>query len=290
MIENTNQLNEQQLQDLKKLSELCKKKDGSIPNLYTHILTQYRTFPASLLYYHDKQLIGFLSVYFFYDDAVEIGLLVHPAHRKQGIAKQLLQTIFPLIQFQNYFKLIFSIPSVANNKFLLDARYTYCHSEYYMERGDLSPILEYKHQLTFRLAHVDDIPILCSLDECCFPQKHGNLPDRFSHLLNNREYNILLAYHEHRLIGKTHIRWDEKGATLSDIAVYPEQQDKGYGSTLIAHCINKALEEGKPLLNLDVETHNKRALNLYTRLGFVVQNACDFWSIDIDDLKRIIVP
>ncbi|RUR10167.1 GNAT family N-acetyltransferase [Legionella sp. km772] len=288
MIQNTNQISASQLIDLKQLTELCKKKDGSIPNLYTHILTQPRAFPASLLFYEDKQLLAFLSVYFFYDDAVEVSLLVHPAHRKQGIAKQLLQTIFPLIQFQNYFKLIFSTPSGMNNKLLLNAGYTYCHSEYYMERCELTPVLEYKHNLTFRLATVDDIPVLCTLDECCFPEKHGDLLDRFNHLLDSREYKIVLAYQDHLLIGKAHLRWEEKGATLSDIAVYPQYQGKGYGTTLIAHCINHALEEGKPLLNLDVETHNKRALNLYTRLGFAVQNACDFWSIDIEQLKQVI--
>jgi len=287
MIQNTNQITEQQLHDLIQLSELCKKKDGSTPNLYTHILIQHRAFPASLLYYQEDQLLAFLSVYFFYDDAVEVGLLVHPKHRKQGIAKELLQAILPLIQFQNYFKVIFSTPSSLNNKFLLNEGYSYSHSEYYMERRDLTPVLEYKYNLAFRLATVEDIPILCALDELCFPQKHGDLLDRFNHLLDNREYIILLAFHEQILIGKAHLRWEEKGATLSDIAVYPAQQGKGYGTALIAYCINHALEEGKPLLNLDVETHNKRALNLYARLGFAVQNACDFWSIDIDQLKQI---
>ncbi len=289
MIHNTNQITEQQLHDLKQLANLCKKKDGSSPNLYTHILTQPRAFPASLLYYEQEQLLAFLSVYFFYDDAVEISLLVHPSYRKQGIAKQLLQTILPLIQFQNYFKLIFSTPSSINNSLLLNNGYAYSHSEYYMERSDLAPILEHNRNLMFRIATIDDIPTLCGLDELCFPQKHGDLPDRFNHLLDNREYKILLAFNENTLIGKAHIRWEDKGTTLSDIAVHPKQQGKGYGTSLIAHCINHALSEGKPLLNLDVETHNKRALNLYTRLGFAVQNACDFWSIDIELLKPILL-
>ena len=287
MIHNTNQLTEQQLNDLKQLGALCKKKDGSTPNLYSHILAQPRAFPASLLYYQQDLLLAFLSVYFFYDDAVEVALMVNPKQRKKGIAKELLQAIFPLIQFQNYFKLIFSTPSNLNNKFLLNQGYSYSHSEYYMERDDLSPILEYQHHLSFRVASYEDMDILCALDQLCFPQKHGNLLDRFNHLLDNREYKILLAFQDQQIIGKVHLRWEEKGATLSDIAVKPEYQGKGYGTTLIAHSINHALEEGKPLLNLDVETHNERALDLYTRLGFAVQNACDFWSIDIERLKQM---
>lgn len=288
MIYDTHQLNEQQLNELKQLIQNCKKKDESTPCLYPYILIQQRAFPASLLYYQQEQLVAFLSVYFFYDDAVEIGLLVDPAYRQKGFAKGLLSTIIPLIEFQNYSKLIFSVPSKANNQHFLQKGYLYSHSEYRMQRSELQPILEYKQHLNFRLAIVDDISALCTLDELCFPKQQGDLIDRFMYLLNYREYKIILAFHENTLIGKAHIRWEENGATFSDIAVAPEYQGKGYGSSLISYCINHALEEGKPLLHLDVETHNNRALNLYTRLGFSVENACDFWTIELSQLKQLI--
>ena len=283
---NTNQINKQQLDELQQLSDDCKKKDGSIPNLYTHILTQHRAFPASFLYYQQNKLIGFLSAYFFYDDAVEVSLLVHPAYRQQGIAKQLLHAIIPLLQSHNYFKLIFSTPTGLNDQWLSSCGYIYLHNEYYMERSDLSPILAHNRSLSFRPAIADDIPILCSIDDLCFPKKHLDLPERFAMLLHNRDYQIIIAFYNNIPMGKAHIRWQETGASLSDIAIHPQQQGKGYGTALIAHCINHALSEGKPLLNLDVETHNQRALNLYTRLGFSVQNACDFWSINIEKLSQ----
>lgn len=289
MINNTNQLNEQQLDELKRLAEQCKKKDGSTPNLYTHILAQPRAFPASLLYYEQQVLIGFLSAYFFYDDAVEISLIVHPLQRKQGIAKQLLHSILPLVQFHNYPKLIFSTPTHLNNKWLLSSGYVYTHSEYYMERTELTPILDYNRSLTFKSATVEDIDTLCTLDELCFPLKHGDLPNRFEHLLDSREYDLFVAFYNETPIGKAHIRWEKEGATLSDIAITPQLQGKGFGTALIAHCINHALSEGKPTLNLDVETHNKRALNLYTRLGFSVHNACDYWTIDTNKLTSLIL-
>lgn len=285
---NTNQLNKQQLQDLQHLANLCRAQNGSVPNLYTHILTQNRTFPASLLYYHNNELIGFLSVYFFYDDGVEISILVHPKHRRQGIAKKLMVSIIPLIQSQHYFKLIFSMPSNLNNTWLSTRGYTYLHSEYYMERNDLAPVLDCNRSLTFRLASSKDIPLLCSIDDLCFPKKHGDLLERFMILMGNRDYQIMVASHNNSAIGKAHIRWQDKGASLSDIAIHPQFQGKGFGSALIAHCINYALSEGKPLLNLDVETHNQKALNLYTQLGFAVQNACDYWSTDIETFRHLV--
>jgi ribosomal protein S18 acetylase RimI-like enzyme len=286
MIKKTNQLDAEQLKALERLRALCKKADGSTPNLYTHILEQPRTFPASLLYYKQQELVGFLGAYFFYDEAVEIYLLVNPLHRRSGIAKELIHTILPLIQSQNYAKLIFSNPAHLNNSWLLAKGFLYLHSEYYMERDDLNPLLDYKQTLTFRNAISDDIPLLCAFDEECFPTKQLDSTERFQHLIDGREYQVLIAYQDTTPIGKAHLRWQSDGATLSDIAIIPSQQGKGLGSSLITYCINMALSEGKPHLNLDVETHNERALKLYTRLGFATKNACDYWSIELNKLLK----
>jgi ribosomal protein S18 acetylase RimI-like enzyme len=286
MIKKTNQLDTNQLKELEQLRAFCKKTDGSTPNLYTHILNQPRSFPASLLYYEKQQLVGFLGAYFFYNEAVEISLLVHPLYRRRAIGKKLINSILPLIQSQNYKILIFSSPAQLNNIWLLSNGYSYLHTEHYMERDDLNPLLDYKQILTFRTAISDDIPLLCAFDDACFPNKQVDAVDRFQHLIDGREYQIILAYQNNNPVGKAHLRWQADGATLSDIAILPALQGKGLGTSLITYCINLALSEGKPHLNLDVETHNERALKLYTRLGFLTKNACDYWSIDINKLIK----
>lgn len=40
MLSKTTQLTEEQLKELEELKAVCKKKDGSVPNLYTHLLIQ----------------------------------------------------------------------------------------------------------------------------------------------------------------------------------------------------------------------------------------------------------
>ena len=285
MFNTTNQLNKYQLKDIETLKDLCQKVDGSVPNLYNHILTQRRVFPASILYYEEEQLMGFLSAFFFYAEAVEVALLVHPSARRRGVAKQLIQAIIPLIQTHHFNTIIFTSPAHLNSPWLPSLGFAYLHSEYYMERGDLHPLLDYNQSLTFRTASATDIPVLCALDEACFPESEAEPVDRFAHMLDDRNYQILIAFQNNHPIGKAHFRWENRGATLSDISILPTLQGKGLGSALISHCINYALSEGKPHLNLDVETHNERALNLYKRLGFIIQNACDYWTIDLSSLS-----
>lgn len=282
MIINTNQLSVEQLDDLERLSQACKQHDRLLPNIYTHILSQPRMFPACLLHYDQGKLIGFLSAYFFYDDAVEVSILVHPEARRKKIATTLLQAIMPLIQSQRYQTLIFSSPADLNSSWLIEKQFIYKHSEYSMERGDLQPILASKQALSCRTATRDDILYLCALDEACFPQKQSNIIQRFEHLFNGHDYQIILAMYKNQVIAKAHMRWQQQCVTLSDIAVMPQHQGQGFGSELIIHCINLALSEGIHVLDLDVETHNQKALNIYTRLGFVTKNACDYWSIALE--------
>lgn len=287
MINTSNQLTTQQLKDLNTLTEECKKKDGSTPNLYLYLLEQPRTLPASVFYYENQKMLGFLSVYFFYDEAVEIALLIHPDFRRKGIAKQLLITMKPLLDIYNIKKLIFTTPTQQNKAWLSALGFSYQHSEYHMIRHDFSPLFQFTQNVTFREAQTEDIPTLCFLDEACFPKKQTELPERFQSVLNDRNYQIIVILHNNQLLGKAHIRWGAQNATFSDIAILPEHQGKGLGTALIAHCINTALKKDKLHISLDVETHNTKALNLYTRLGFIIQNACDYWHISMEKLGAL---
>lgn len=282
MIKHTNQLSLEQLDDLERLAQACKQHDTRLPNLYTHILSQSRMLPACLLHYEQGKLIGFLSAYFFYDDAVEVSILIHPDARRKKIATTLLHAIIPLIQSQRYQVLIFSSPADLNSSWLIEKQLIYKHCEYSMQRDDLQPILASKQTLSCRTATRDDILHLCALDEACFPQKQSNNAQRFEHLFRGHDYQIVLAMYNNQVIAKAHMRWQQQRVTLSDIAVMPQHQGQGFGSELIIHCINLALSEGIHVLDLDVETHNQKALNLYTRLGFVTKNACDYWSLTLE--------
>lgn len=285
MFNNIHQLDKQQLNDLDQLRLRCKKENGSTPNLYAHILAQIRTLPACLLYYENHMLMAFLSAFFFYDDAVELSLMVDPTARRRGLAAELIRSIIPLLKQYDYHKLIFSSPHTLNDHWLKSTGFSYTHSEYYMRREDLNPILEFKNTLKFKTATQNDIDVLYELDEACFHKKQSEAPDRFHNLIDNRDYHIVIALKDDKPIGKAHMRWEQQGASLSDIAIHPSLQGKGYGTALIAHCINYSLSEGKPHLSLDVETHNQKALQLYIRLGFTVHNACDYWTISLEQLE-----
>src|SRR5262245_53060434 len=114
MLTTTHHLTPRQLNKLKQLLVQCKRVDKSIPNMYLHLLAQPRAYPASIFFFLKQQLLGFLSAYFFYEDACEVAVVVDPRARRKGIAKKLIHAVLPLIKSQGIHKLIFSCPGEAN--------------------------------------------------------------------------------------------------------------------------------------------------------------------------------
>jgi ribosomal protein S18 acetylase RimI-like enzyme len=282
-----NQLNDTQLQALDVLSALCKAEDGNLPALYTHILKQQRTTDSNILYFQQDNLVGFLSVYFFYRDACEVTIMVAPEYRRQGIAKRLLKNIFPLVVSREMKNLIFSTAAEINGNWLSQLGFLYHHSEYHMQRASYEPILIPKHELTIRKATEADIPDLCAIDELCFNSDHNNMAFHLTNLLNDDCYTLFIALHNEKAVGKAQLRWQKESTVLSDLAIIPDYQRRGWGSALLTYCINYTLTLGETIIALDVETSNQSALNIYLRHGFKTVNANDYWAMDINKLLTL---
>lgn len=287
MILQTDQLNRSQLSQLNELYEICQKADAGSPAIYRHLLIEKRPSNNTILYYKNEQLIGFLSVYFFYNEGCEISLLVHPNYRRQKIAAQLLRQISPLLIVKSIQNVIFSTPPSLT--WLPTRGFSYLESEYHMERIGTLPASLTTSALTISHADMNDIAALVEMDHLCF-SSGSSPPQHFTYLLNNPHYTILVASHQNRPVGKAHIRWQDDSITfLSDIAILPSFQGQGFGYELLAHTIRHVLSQGKTKLALDVTTNQQsKAFNLYSRHGFKTTLQYDYWAISLEKLQSLI--
>lgn len=286
MILTNNQLDESQLNAVDQLATECLKVDGGLPGLHRYILEQERTLDNNVFYYQDDHLIGFLSIYFFYEDTCEIGLIISPNSRRKGLAKQLIQSILPRLKANNITGLLFSTAANVNSHWLREHGFLYKNTDYQMQRKSSTPILNSNQQLTIRQATETDISIMCAIDKASFAVEQENLSYHLHRLLYNAEYTILVASLHETIIGKAHIYWRKNDAFLSDIAILPDYQGQGWGGQLIAYCINEALNRGVTTVSLDVEAINQSALNIYKRHGFEVSTAREYWFISISRLQK----
>lgn len=284
MLIKTPQINSKQLKELEKLIEECRRHDANVIPVYPHIICRTRPLPFNSLFYHNQTLIGFLSLFFFYEDACEVSLMVSPAYRGQGIAQQMLAEMLPHVQAFPVNYLIFSSIHRTNSSWLKAKGLQYQYSEYEMQRIQTQLVDVSTAKLSVRLANEHDLSYLCEIDSACFASPEAHMSERFQRLLADPAYQVLIACLDDQAIGKAHLHWQSNVVHLSDIGVLPCQQGQGYGRELIGQCINYAVKMGGSSLSLDVETGNQNAIKLYKDLGFVVQNICDYWRIPIKQL------
>lgn len=293
MIINNQQLSDQQLSDLDKLIDIAKKHDGGAPAVYKHLLVLSRDTPSNFLYYtpaigtHPPQLMGFLSLYFFYQDSCEVGLLVHPEARHQGIAKQLLKEALSLCNIKKIKQLIFSTPPNHRTPLLDKMQATFHHSEYHLVRNSKTAEALSAAKLSIRHAKAADIPLLCKLDKACFETDDHDMQDRFQIVLSDPSYTLLVAELGTEMIGKLHLRFDNQEVELSDFCVFPAFQHQGLGSEFLSHAIKYLHDQNKHRIALDVEAKSAPILKLYTKHGFEITATIDFYLVSMDNNKII---
>jgi ribosomal protein S18 acetylase RimI-like enzyme len=183
-------------------------------------------------------------------------------------------------------KLIFSTTASFGSDWLPELGLTYQQSEYHMQRISTEKQPLNQPELTLREASLDDLSILYDLDIACFPKQAVDMNARLRFLLDSPNCTIVLALYHGEVIGKAHIHRREGKISLSDIAIFPAAQGRGFGSELLAACINNLIDAGKSEIVLDVEANNVGALSLYTRQGFVTTNSYDYWVIGLRDLEK----
>lgn len=278
-IKQYHKLNAKKLSLLNKLCADCRRHDGNLIPFYPHLLSQHRSTACNILCYQREQLIGFLSIFFFYQDACEIVLMVSPHYRRRGLATRLLKRAFLLLKNHPVKTVIFPSPTQINDAWLHQHGFYYQISEYEMQCTHRDRISLEQERLEICDATENDIPILCDIDNACFPLQSPYPSLRFQEILCDPQYKVLIAFKDGLPIGKAHIATRQHQNFLSDIAILPTYQGQGYGGFLLGYCINACLNLNSLPIKLTVETTNQQALTLYSRQGFKVTNAYDYWAI-----------
>lgn len=70
--------------------------------------------------------------------------------------------------------------------------------------------------------------------------------------------------------------------TIVNLGILERYRSNDYGKNLLKHLINIVIEEGYNKVNIKVASDNSIALNLYTGLGFVIENESCKWEFKID--------
>ena len=278
MIQARNKLSQEELSEAKKLINCCQAYDGTYRDPYlSNMLNFNPDMPAFFLYYEKGELVGLLTVYAD-DQDVEVAILVHPNHRRQGIARALYRSFqkemasYPIesVTFQTERVFLERHPDFVNNWGLVEDEET----ETWLG----------KDRRTYPLATVSNLDVLLAdrsyqdqisqLKFQAFSEEHESkeVVDRYvAKALKDPESRLYILLKNGQVIGTCTVDLSSNTNYLYGLAIAKLERGQGYGSYLAKSLVNKLIEQNDKEVQIAVEDSNVGAKRLYEKIGFVKQ-------------------
>ena len=278
MIQARNKLSQEELSEAKKLINCCQNYDGTYRDPYlSNMLNFDPNMPAFFLYYEKGELVGLLTVYAD-DQDVEVTILVHPTHRRQGVARALFTSFeretasFPIrsVTFQTERVFLDRYPDFVSNWGLVE------HEEIETWLG--------KDRRPYPLATVSNLDVLLAdrsyqdqisqLKFQAFSEEHESkeVVDRYvAKALKDPESRLYILLKNGQVIGTCTVDLSTNTNYLYGLAIAEFERRQGYGSYLAKFLVNKLIEQNDKEFQIAVEDSNVGAKRLYEKIGFVKQ-------------------
>ena len=278
MIQARNKLSQEELSEAKKLINCCQAYDGTYRDPYlSNMLNFNPDMPAFFLYYEKGELVGLLTVYAD-DQDVEVAILVHPNHRRQGIARALYRSFeketapYPIesVTFQTERIFLERHPDFVNNWGLVEDEET----ETWLGKDRRPYPLATVSNLDVFLADRSYQDQISQLKFQAFSEEHESkeVVDRYvAKALKDPESRLYILLKNGQVIGTCTVDLSSNTNYLYGLAISELERGQGYGSYLAKSLVNKLIEQNDKEFQIAVEDSNVGAKRLYEKIGFVKQ-------------------
>ncbi len=278
MIRAINQLTEKERKDAKALIACCQAYDRTYREPYlSNMLNFDPNMPAFFLYYQKGELLGLLTVYADNED-VELSILVHPNHRRQGIASALFKSFeeetasYPIqsVTFQTERFFLDRHSNLASHWGLIEDEET----ETWLGRDRTPYSLDSRSDVKVLLADTSYLEEIAQLHHQAFSDAEETLEVSLRYIseaLNDTNSLVYILLTEDQVIGVCEVDLSGNSNYLYGLAVAEAYRGKGYGSYLAKSVVNRLIERNDKPFQIAVEDDNVGAKHLYEKIGFVKQ-------------------
>ena len=278
MIQATHTLTDHQLLEVKALIAVCQKYDGTYRDPYlSNMLNFDPDMPAFFLYYEKGELVGLLTVYAD-DQDVEVSILVHPNHRRQGIARALYRSFenetasYPIesVTFQTEHVFLEKHPEFASNWGLVEDEET----ETWLGRDRTAYALDSRSDVDVLLAEPSYLEAIARLHHQTFSDEMESPEVSYRYIseaLKDPDSLLYILFKDGQVIGVCTVDVSGTSNYLYGLAIAELERGQGYGSYLAKSLVNQLIEQNDKAFQIAVEDSNVGAKRLYEKIGFVKQ-------------------
>lgn len=278
MIRFTNQLTDKERKEAKALIASCQANDHTFREPYlSNMLNFDFTMPTFFLYYQEGELLGLLTVYADNED-VELSILVHPNHRRQGIARALFKSFeeetasYPIqsVTFQTERIFLDHHPNLASHWGVIEDKET----ETWLGRGRQTYALDSHSDVKVLLAVPSYLEEIAQIHHQAFSDAEETLEVSLRYIaeaLKDSNSLLYILLKEGQVIGLCTVDLSGNSNYLYGLAVAEDYRGQGYGSYLAKSVVNQLIAHNDKSFQIAVEDDNVGAKHLYEKIGFVKQ-------------------
>jgi ribosomal protein S18 acetylase RimI-like enzyme len=267
--------------DVERLAELCNRLEGLDLTLNLEPADPGSGRANQFLYYADGTLAGFASLEGTQDP--ELCVMVHPAHRRKGIGRALLEAAKDECRRNDVPAMILvcdeAAPSCSAFAAAVEARYF--SSEYRMKLDPASiDRSRSRHDgLYLRLAGPEDTELLVNLLAAAFGDPVPAVRRGVERGLSQANQRYYIAELRGEPLGTLRVSQHDPSVYITAFGVLPEHQGRGYGRQMLLDTIDMLLGESREDIRIEVETENRNALSLYHSCGFKETTTYGYYSV-----------
>ncbi|MBX4270483.1 GNAT family N-acetyltransferase [Clostridium estertheticum] len=232
------------------------------------------------LYYVEDVLVAYLGISSFGGNNGEINGMTHPDFRRKGLFTKLFKLATEECQkrkFNNIF-LLSDGKSTSGTFFIKAVCGKYDFSEYRMKLLNKT-MLENINSIGLRKAEKADKREIARQNAIFFyGLEEGESFQEEEEIINMTTYMVEL---NKVIIGKIRIEYSDNSAFVCGFGILPNFRGKGYGKQALKEVLRIINEENINDVELDVESKNDTALNLYKVCGFEEMSVMNYYRFSI---------
>lgn len=274
----TQQLSRRQLEALATLESRVVSADGGRLKLEWGVL---RDRPGDairdFLWLADERPLGFLGLYAFGGDRIEIAGMVDPDARRRGIATALLEAALPSCRAHGGSSVLIIVPrqSTGGHALALGRGAQLEHSEHALVLDQRPRDGPCDPRIHVRAATRDDFEELSELLMSGFghPAHH---PHEFDRVGRSRTVIVELG---HVIAGTVRLTLEGSRGGIYGFTITPELRGRGIGRDVLRRVSTGLFDHGATTVGLEVAVENDHALGLYLSLGFKQVSTEDYYEL-----------
>ncbi|WP_114165862.1 GNAT family N-acetyltransferase [Exiguobacterium sp. TNDT2] len=232
--------------------------------------------------YDNDTLVGYMVLFPYLPNEYEVNALVHPDYRKQGVFTALLDAAKQDAK-QNgceAFTFVIDRKSTSGKAVIDHLGAAYQFSEYNLVLKKAELFLKPDEVSLREATDADRALIIETLSEAFGDPldvteniyEQIDTPDRVTYIgeVEGRPVGVIRAL----------LSGDDAGS-IHAFGVRASEQGQGYGTKMLKQMVQQLFRMGRTKLELDVETENKAALEIYKRAGFAENGGYEFYLLEL---------